>query len=280
MHTGPASYVAERRLGGERALDGREADKREFERLLTPLLDVLYGAALRMTGHHHDAEDLVQDTVVKAFRFFHRFERGTNFKAWLLRRIGAFSIFREGLDREALRVAIRILVEARRPLVIFPEGIITRTNDRLGTLQEGVAFIARTAAKQRAQATPPGQVVIHPVALKYFFEGDLAASDPRRHGEVAALPRAPAGPEAIVGVPARGITRMSGSLCVDAASGDQALSRLHGRMASRVTAEPWRHDRLARESLCRKPERRKARPVPSSNYWSRFWGQPMGLPIT
>jgi 1-acyl-sn-glycerol-3-phosphate acyltransferase len=106
---------------------------------------------------------------------WHLFAEG-RFKTWLLRRIGAFSVFREGLDREALRTAIRILVEARRPLVMFPEGIIARTNDRLGTLQEGAAFIARTAAKQRAQATPPGQVVIHPVALKYFFEGDLVAS--------------------------------------------------------------------------------------------------------
>ena len=61
------------------------ADKREFERLLSPLLDALYGAARRMTRHHDDAEDLVQDTVVKAYRFFHRFEPGTNFKAWLLR---------------------------------------------------------------------------------------------------------------------------------------------------------------------------------------------------
>ncbi len=106
---------------------------------------------------------------------WHLFAEG-RFKSWLLRRIGAFSVFREGLDREALRTAIRILVKARRPLVMFPEGIITRTNDRLGTLQEGAVFIARTAAKQRAQATPPGQVVIHPVALKYFFEGDLEAS--------------------------------------------------------------------------------------------------------
>jgi RNA polymerase sigma-70 factor (ECF subfamily) len=63
-----------------------EADlKREFEALLTPLLDVLYRAALRMTRNHDDAADLVQDTVVKGYRFFHRFERGTNFKAWLLR---------------------------------------------------------------------------------------------------------------------------------------------------------------------------------------------------
>jgi hypothetical protein len=106
---------------------------------------------------------------------WHLFTEG-RVKAWLLRRIGAFSIYREGLDREALRAAIHIVVEAKRPLVIFPEGIVSRTNDRLGTLQEGVTFVARAAAKQRAKATLPGQVVIHPVALKYFFEGDLAAS--------------------------------------------------------------------------------------------------------
>jgi RNA polymerase sigma-70 factor, ECF subfamily len=62
-----------------------EANGREFEALLEPLLDNLYGAALRMTRHHDDAQDLVQDTVVKAYRFFHRFERGTNFRAWMLR---------------------------------------------------------------------------------------------------------------------------------------------------------------------------------------------------
>lgn len=77
--------VSSRRLdGGARPLCDTDA-KREFEALLTPLLDVLYSAALRMTRDHDDAADLVQDAVVKAYRFFHRFERGTNFKAWLLR---------------------------------------------------------------------------------------------------------------------------------------------------------------------------------------------------
>src|SRR5262249_14249158 len=106
---------------------------------------------------------------------WHLFMKG-GFKAWLIRRIGGFSVYREGTDREALKAAIRILVTADRPLVIFPEGIITRTNDRLGMLEEGVTFIGRSAAKQRAKATPPGKVVIHPVALRYFFDGDLAAS--------------------------------------------------------------------------------------------------------
>ena len=67
----------------------------------------------------------------------------TRLHAWVLQRAGAFSIHREGMDREALKAAIQILVQAQRPLILFPEGIVTRTNDRLGTLQEGAAFIAR-----------------------------------------------------------------------------------------------------------------------------------------
>jgi RNA polymerase sigma-70 factor (ECF subfamily) len=46
-------------------------------------LESLYGTALRLTRNQADAEDLVQDTVVKALRFEGRFERGTNLKAWL-----------------------------------------------------------------------------------------------------------------------------------------------------------------------------------------------------
>ena len=46
-------------------------------------IDGLYGAALRLTGRAADAEDLVQDTYLKAFRFQDRFEQGTNLKAWL-----------------------------------------------------------------------------------------------------------------------------------------------------------------------------------------------------
>jgi RNA polymerase sigma-70 factor (ECF subfamily) len=46
-------------------------------------LEALYATALRLSGNRADAEDLVQDTVVKALRFSHRFERGTNLRAWL-----------------------------------------------------------------------------------------------------------------------------------------------------------------------------------------------------
>lgn len=58
---------------------------KEFELEALPHLDALYNFALRMTGDGDDANDLVQDTFLKAFRFFDKFEKGTNCKAWLFR---------------------------------------------------------------------------------------------------------------------------------------------------------------------------------------------------
>ncbi|MDX2008989.1 MAG: sigma-70 family RNA polymerase sigma factor [Myxococcaceae bacterium] len=57
----------------------------EFEALVAPWLDTLYAGALRLTRNERDAEDLVQDTVMRAYRFFDKFERGTNFRAWLFK---------------------------------------------------------------------------------------------------------------------------------------------------------------------------------------------------
>jgi len=58
---------------------------KEFEREALPHMDALFNFALRMTGDSDDANDLVQDTFLKAFRFFDKFEKGTNCKAWLFR---------------------------------------------------------------------------------------------------------------------------------------------------------------------------------------------------
>jgi RNA polymerase sigma-70 factor, ECF subfamily len=59
--------------------------RREFEALALPHLDGLYAAALRLTRNEREADDLVQDGVLRAYRFFDRFERGTNVKAWLFK---------------------------------------------------------------------------------------------------------------------------------------------------------------------------------------------------
>src|SRR5690625_602535 len=57
----------------------------EFKNEMLPHLDSLYNFGLRLTADPIDAEDLVQDTIVKAYRFFGSYERGTNAKAWLFR---------------------------------------------------------------------------------------------------------------------------------------------------------------------------------------------------
>ncbi|MBO0826285.1 MAG: sigma-70 family RNA polymerase sigma factor [Streptosporangiales bacterium] len=62
-----------------------ERRTQRFERDALPFLDQLYSAALRMTRNPSDAEDLVQETYVKAFAAFHQFQEGTNLKAWLYR---------------------------------------------------------------------------------------------------------------------------------------------------------------------------------------------------
>lgn len=65
-----------RRNGGERAA---------YEAELAPHLDTLYGAALRLTRNPRDAEDLVQEAALRGFRFYHQYEPGTRFKAWVLK---------------------------------------------------------------------------------------------------------------------------------------------------------------------------------------------------
>jgi len=61
-----------------------EAKRTAFEREAVPHLDTLYRVALRFTGEPAKAQDLVQDTMFKAFRSWHRYEPGTNVRAWLL----------------------------------------------------------------------------------------------------------------------------------------------------------------------------------------------------
>lgn len=62
------------------------AEKRDlFEEQALPFIDQLYAAAMRMTRNPSDAQDLVQETFVKAFAAFKQFEQGTNLKAWLYR---------------------------------------------------------------------------------------------------------------------------------------------------------------------------------------------------
>lgn len=61
------------------------ATRARFEEEALKHLDALYRTAVRMTRNPSDAEDLVQDALVRAYRFYDRFEPGTNFRAWLFK---------------------------------------------------------------------------------------------------------------------------------------------------------------------------------------------------
>lgn len=60
-------------------------DRRDFERQALPFLDSLYNTAYRLARNSEDAEDLVQETYLKAYRSFEQFTPGTNLKAWMFR---------------------------------------------------------------------------------------------------------------------------------------------------------------------------------------------------
>ena len=106
--------------------------------------------------------------------------RGNRVMSFTMRRVGAFSVYREGVDRQAVQTAIEILSRGRRPLVIFPEGILSQANDHLCALMDGVAFIARSAQRRIEAAPDPDRpdrrTMIVPVGIKYLYQGDVHAT--------------------------------------------------------------------------------------------------------
>jgi len=68
--------------------------KEDFEKGVLAQLDSLYRTALRMTNNPQEAEDLVQETMLKAFRFAHTYQPGTNLRAWLFRILNTSAINR------------------------------------------------------------------------------------------------------------------------------------------------------------------------------------------
>ena len=133
-------------------------------------------------NHSHMADPMVlgilgieADCHLFAMASWHVFKQ-SRFQTFMTRRMGAFSLLREGHDRQAIETAIDILIARNRPLIVFPEGAITRHNDLIAEMMDGPSFIARQVAKRLKKENKPGGVVIHPVAMRYSFEGDLAAT--------------------------------------------------------------------------------------------------------
>ena len=125
---------------------------RHVERLKASLAA---GHGIMLTPNHaRPADPIVMGVLAKAagthvyaMASWHLFKQDW-FSAFAIRRMGGFSLYREGMDRQSINTAIGMIETAERPLIVFPEGSVTRTNDRLHALLDGVSFIARTAARR------------------------------------------------------------------------------------------------------------------------------------
>lgn len=130
-------------------------------------------------NHSHDADPHVMMEIG------HRLHRQLYFMAawqvfrmhggidgWVMQRFGAFSVDREGCDRRAMKHAIELLTTGQS-LVVFPEGEIYHTNERLTPLREGVAFMAVSAQRDFDKAQAGRRVWVLPTAISYRYETDI-----------------------------------------------------------------------------------------------------------
>ena len=93
------------------------------------------------------------------------FQMSNSFEQWAMQKLGCFSIDREGVDRTAFKLAIDVLQNKKSPLVIFAEGDIYHTNDKLTPFREGAAAIALSAARKSER-----EVAVFPVGIKFWYE--------------------------------------------------------------------------------------------------------------
>lgn len=112
-------------------------------------------------------------TYLFAMASWHLFKTSA-FQTFIIRALGAFSVLREGNDRKSLEAAIDILVEGKRPLIVFPEGALTTHCDIINEMMDGPTFLARQAVKRLKKQGSSRGVVIHPVAVRYCYDGDVA----------------------------------------------------------------------------------------------------------
>jgi 1-acyl-sn-glycerol-3-phosphate acyltransferase len=140
---------------------------------LTPLLG--RGDGILITPNHCDNADAgvmfeVSRRAGRPFYFMAAYQLFAGWNRVHLPRLGAFPVDREGADLRAFKAGVEILAAGEHPLVVFPEGEVYHTADRLTPLRDGAAALAAAAVRKRAGA---GRTVwILPAAIKYRFLED------------------------------------------------------------------------------------------------------------
>lgn len=99
------------------------------------------------------------------------FAQSNWFECESMRRCGCFSVDREGNDIQSLKTAVDVMQNRPNPLVIFPEGDVYHTNDRVTPFRDGAAAMALLAARKAERP-----VVIIPVAIKRWYTQDPTPS--------------------------------------------------------------------------------------------------------
>lgn len=137
----------------------------DFEQLLTPLLDSAYGTALHFTRNRADAEDLVQEACLLAFRGFRSFEPGSNFRAWFFRILANafFSKYRKR-KREGQSVTLDDTPELYLYSQTVAAGLHSRPEEPAGAL---LAKLDEEEVRAAVDALPEEYRV---VATLYFMQ--------------------------------------------------------------------------------------------------------------
>jgi RNA polymerase sigma-70 factor (ECF subfamily) len=108
------------------------SSRKDFEGLALVHLDSLYATGLRMTRDPRDSEDLVQDTLLTAYRFFDRFEPGTNCKAWLYKILT--NTFINKYRKRVREREVRDLIDQDETPSLMSEDVAASSRDPEGAL--------------------------------------------------------------------------------------------------------------------------------------------------
>jgi len=152
---GPNHRISEIQLEGE--LEMLRESMAKGDRLLFAINHPTHSDAQVLTEIHRRLG--VPSCFMAAYDVFLR----SPLNAWIMQRLGNFSIDREGSDRKAMAAAIKVLADGRMALNVYPEGNVFLTNDRLAPFLDGAAFIALKAQAALDRA----EVKVVPVSVKY-----------------------------------------------------------------------------------------------------------------
>jgi RNA polymerase sigma-70 factor, ECF subfamily len=117
-------------------LGSSQKSRDSFETAALCHLDSLYATGLRMTRDPRDAEDLVQDTMLAAYRFFHRFEPGTNCKAWLFKILT--NTFINKYRKRVREREVRDVIDHEDLPSLMSEDVAEKSRDPEGAMQSAL----------------------------------------------------------------------------------------------------------------------------------------------